>query len=303
MCFIIFTACLFVSCLVNHLFVQTDHEKERRVIRATAFLTKWVLSININHVNASIDNMNSNENGIMIISNHPSIVDAFVIASYHYRMFADRDLIFIAKESVRKIPFIGSYMEKNHLLLSRDIQKDREKMETYLKRLKSTGRTKFVIYLFPEGTTMCPDTLQKSIEFLGGRRPHWTQLLRPKIGALYELLPAVDKIIDLTIRYDGSGMNSSYKDLFLGRYPTDATLVSRDATTLFLPRPSYEDLLRVVERLWDEKEKLLLLNRSPDILGVHDKIAVFLHVYRHSICFMTICFMSMVIEWFHVYLR
>ncbi len=117
---------------------------------------KWILFCAGVHVKViGIENLNGLENGFLTVSNHQSYYD-IPAASV---VFNDRGLSFVAKESIKKVPFISQYMQiMNCLFLNRTSVKAGMKMIKDGNNLLKSGVN---LIVFPEGTRT------RNGEFLG----------------------------------------------------------------------------------------------------------------------------------------
>lgn len=95
----------------------------------------------------------------------------------------------------------------NFIFLHRNWEIDKVKFERRLKRL-AYGEGPFSLVIFPEGTTLCAETLQKSHRYAEKNQlVQLTNVLLPRTTgvqfALTTLDHSIDGILDLTIGYTG----------------------------------------------------------------------------------------------------
>lgn len=197
-------------------------------------------------------------NNKIVICNHSGFLDAGVIMSYHVQRFPNHKLVWVAKSDVSKIPMVGKHFLLEHILLYRDIQKDLSVIHNYKHNLKNS-KTPYVIYLFPEGTTRCVATMKRSRE---NSITQWNNLLLPKCGALYELLPLVDGVMSLTLLYDGVGTGEYHKPMFIGEYPSSVVIHVADVSQNFVPTLTFPELKSALYLEWDKKDEILAQHPS-----------------------------------------
>lgn len=262
MFFIVFIILTFIGGLNIHLFgYKSDKEKIFR--NWVGFLYARVLGISTQiSFTSDIDTTNK---PFLIISNHSSLLDWCGLMLLHEYLFPNHDWIIVAKENIRDVPLIGSYFEKNHIMLKRDIHKDKEVLQQYKEKFRKKSKP-FVIYLFPEGTTFCRETLNKSIEKLGTRRIHWKNLLYPKSGALKELYDIVDgNILDLTLIYKGFGKDQYMYDLLRGNYHKHAHFFLKECCAFSDDNDgTIQFFKKKMEGLWDEKDTFIESINNPE---------------------------------------
>jgi lysocardiolipin and lysophospholipid acyltransferase len=154
--------------------------------------------------------------------------------SYFYNCAAN--VIFMLKQSIRQVPMIGMGMQDyGFIFIRRRWEHDRQHV------LESLGRVKdgFVLVMFPEGTTLHPDALQKSQEYAvkTGISTHPSNVLLPRSTGLWacvdQLSGRLDSIIDITIGIPGIE-RSEFPEL---KYPL--------LDTLFLDKPPRKVHFRV----------------------------------------------------------
>ena len=93
----------------------------------------------------------------------------------------------ILKDSLRKIPALGYFMELFHFIfLSRQWKQDQIRMRETLDAILATGPSKMALLLYPEGTNMSQNTIQKSQSYAHThRKPVLQNVLLPHTTGLY----------------------------------------------------------------------------------------------------------------------
>lgn len=158
---------------------------------------------------------------IVVICNHPGVFDFLYLLYFHALYLPSFSFRFAMKDSLRKIPLFGSYLQKYHLLLSREKEEDQRRVHSFGTHWKSTSSSSCVLYIFPESTSLCKETKEKSERRWYQMNPdqhHWKYLLFPFTGALSSLSPFVDQWYDATLWYTPSCTGKYEKD-YLGFFP------------------------------------------------------------------------------------
>ena len=174
----------------------------------------------------------------ILISNHQLYIDWLYLWQLSYAFQRAHDFIFILKQSIRKIPFIGRGMrDYGFIFIRRRWEQDQQHLHTSLtdlaqqnlvpkeaepeeteQQLLRTSRNKaftkddsggFILVMFPEGTTIHPDAMSKSHTFaqthLGLPASHHPRnVLLPRSTGLWACVktlgPAgLDSMVDVTV--------------------------------------------------------------------------------------------------------
>ena len=171
----------------------------------------------------------------------------------------------MSKSSLANLPCLGSFLKSNHLLVNKkNLEETKRNIQTFKQSLPT--RKPFVIYLFPEGTTMSQKNLEISQQRIGSRRSHWKHLLGPKGGVISEIAPLIDgKILDMTFFYPKTEKrDETHLDLFLEKFPRNIYCGISDKTHLFKPlfqkefdtdKERVKAYERILEEIWDKKEQ------------------------------------------------
>lgn len=223
---------------------------QRIFLKTMQVLVEKVLDLSVRVDDEHDDGKHNNK---IVLCNHVGYMDVPVLMWYHAKRFPNHKMVWVAKSDVSHIPVIGEHMTQEHILLHRDIQKDLSVIHNYRHNLRDT-KTPYVIYLFPEGTTRCVSTMKRSKE---NSILHWNNLLTPKCGALYELMPLVEGVLSLTLIYDGVGTAESPKGVFYGDYPQSVLIHVSDVSNRFMPLLTFADVKSAMLELWDAKDRML----------------------------------------------
>jgi 1-acyl-sn-glycerol-3-phosphate acyltransferase len=148
-----------------------------------------------------------NDGNILLISNHPKMHDMMYLCKF-IQKFPEHNLIIFVKKSLENIPLIGNTIKNIHITLERNIQKDKETIINKLEQISNDGK-KYILLIFPEGTTYCKETIQSF-------REDYKSVLRPKLGglSLIKQYYKYDYIYDASIFYHDSEI-SNYDEDFI----------------------------------------------------------------------------------------
>lgn len=124
------------------------------------YLFNWSIELE------SINNKNNTENNIipnkiLVCSNHPRLLDGFFICKYLLDKYPEHTVLFIVKKDLIKLPVIGNYIKNNFICIERNITIDQPYIINEVNKYKSIYN-KLIIVIFPEGTTICKETITKS---------------------------------------------------------------------------------------------------------------------------------------------
>lgn len=148
-------------------------------------------------------NATSNDNKILMLCNHPKILDGLFIYRYLMDLFPEHKIIFVAKKELCNIPLIGNIIKNNNICLERNFYND----EVYIKTTLNNYIKKYdklIIAIFPEGTTYCKETILKSNNWCElNNLNKFQNVLAPRISGI-KLINNIfkpDYIINNTIYY------------------------------------------------------------------------------------------------------
>jgi 1-acyl-sn-glycerol-3-phosphate acyltransferase len=195
---------------------------------------------------------------VLVISNHPTILDFIYIlhwAKVHNRI---QDVRFIAKDSIGSIPIYGKYIKKSQCLITRDFEKDYDNIINFCKKISNKPR--YILVIFPEGTTINPETKEKSLNFTkNNQKPLFKKVLYPRHRGLELILKhlLIEQFIDLTLFFNDD--RELYKcnndiDVAFDSYPKNGVILSKEIP---LKSVSVKTIASVLEKSWIDKEKFL----------------------------------------------
>lgn len=195
---------------------------------------------------------------VIVTCNHPTNVDFIYLL--HWARLHNRlgDLRFISKNSIGNIPFFGSYIKETHCLIARNYEQDYQIIIDFCQRLNDSDR--YILVIFPEGTTLCPETKEKSFTFCKEKgKPIFGHLLYPRHRGLDLIIShlQLEQWVDITLFYrdDPSCYKCNYAmDILFDSYPKQATMKSKEINLTCLLNLTVEQKL---EQLWLEKENFL----------------------------------------------
>jgi 1-acyl-sn-glycerol-3-phosphate acyltransferase len=195
---------------------------------------------------------------VLLISNHPTILDFIYII--HWAMAHNRveDLRFIAKDAIGNIPFFGQYIKQSQCLISRDFEKDYDTIRHFCTKISQKSR--YILVIFPEGTTICPETKEKSLAFAkSNQKPVFANVLYPRHRGLELILKhlVLEQFIDITLFYNDD--RSCYKcnydiDVLFDSFPKSGVIIAKE---IELKTVSIKSLSQILEQRWIAKEKFL----------------------------------------------
>jgi len=195
---------------------------------------------------------------VLLISNHPTVLDFIYIL--HWAKLNNRveDLRFISKESIGNIPLLGKYIKESQCLISKDFDTDYEKIVSFCKKLSE--QKSYILIIFPEGTTICPETKDKSLNFskINGK-PIFNKVLYPRHRGLELILKhlLIQQFVDITLFYndDRIGYKCNYEhDILFDSYPKNGVIIAKEIP---LKSVTVKTISKILEKIWIKKEKFL----------------------------------------------
>ena len=192
----------------------------------------------------------------LVISNHPSFLDGFIISQWAARHGCLSRIRFITAEWVKQklpLPFgLGAH----HLIsIKRSWEADKATLEAAVAALPADA----ILFFLPEGTTFCPESLEKSVDFARKNGyPVFRHLLCPRIRGLEFVLGLTkwNTIIDMTLDCPERAANpfagSDFEYLLRGNYAR-----TYNVTWKVVDQPSSANCSRWLMRLWQEKDSYL----------------------------------------------
>ncbi len=149
--FVVFATLLILSPIVIYRYIKYVKLGKPRdyqsIYKTNVRFFKWILfCAGVKLDVQGIEHLNNLDNGFLLVSNHQSYYDIPAISV----MLNTRGVSFIAKDSIKKVPFISMYMQiMNCLFLDRSSVKAGMKMIKDGNKLLQSGIN---LIVFPEGT-------------------------------------------------------------------------------------------------------------------------------------------------------
>jgi 1-acyl-sn-glycerol-3-phosphate acyltransferase len=195
---------------------------------------------------------------VLVICNHPTILDFIYLMHWAKAQNRLKDIRFVSKDSIGNIPGIGKYVKQSQCLISRDFEKDYSQIINFCQKL--SHKAKYILVIFPEGTTICPESKEKSINFSkSNQKPFFKKTLYPRHRGLELILKhlLIEQFLDLTLFYNDD--RNCYKcnydiDILFDSYPRNGVIVAKE---LELSSVSVKTVSTILEKSWIEKEKFL----------------------------------------------
>ena len=178
------------------------------------------------------------KSSVLLIANHQSWLDILVLYAY-----CGAPLVFVMKQSLRRIPFLGRVFEKIKFpLIDRNAKHAKSWKDPILAFLEDPLVKPLVI--FPEGTRYH----QKK-----AARSRYNKLLNPHVDGLFLVRDAYEQILDVTICYPKQ-CEPSMINLFLGRM--DKIVIQVEDQTALLKSPERRsDVYRSLKQIWEKKSQ------------------------------------------------
>ncbi|GMT28863.1 hypothetical protein PFISCL1PPCAC_20160 [Pristionchus fissidentatus] len=184
-----------------------DNTLYRGYMRLCLFVFENVSGVDL-IVSGDVDDLLSNKERAIILSNHQSNADwaiAFMLAARHSPSGALESLRFMVKHSIQYVPLFGWYIfQHGYIFVRRAGAFMKEPVLKQLKWLDSLS-SPYWLLIFPEGTRITPETLYRSKQFRRGKGlEHMERVLSPRAAGLKLCLDSLDSleaIYDITIAY------------------------------------------------------------------------------------------------------
>ncbi|XP_065214672.1 lysocardiolipin acyltransferase 1-like [Planococcus citri] len=211
------------------------------------------------------DRINAKEISV-IITNHRTRIDwNFMWAAMYYACQPQTHRLKIAlKAPLRHMPSLGWVMQvANCIYLQRKWENDRITMKKQMEFFHDIG-LEFQILLFPEGTDLTKNSLDKSNEFAKKNNlPPYTQVLHPRTTGFTFLVDTmrskklnINAIYDVTLAYSGY-MPQTETDVIRGNFPKTVHFHINRYPIESLPKDQ-DDLKSWINERWKEKENRLI---------------------------------------------
>ena len=145
----------------------------------------------------------NNNNKLLVILNHPKILDGLFVYNYLINKYPEHFVLFIIKKELINIPLIGKFIHNNFICLERNLNRDKPYLIEQINKYMNI-HNKLIIVIFPEGTTFCKETKQKSDNWCNKNNyEKYNNLLCPRISGtkiIYDTFKP-DLILNNTIYY------------------------------------------------------------------------------------------------------
>jgi hypothetical protein len=182
-------------------------------------------------------------------------MDGFYLALWAINQNILPRIHFIVADWVGKIPLAG-FGEKHFIKVKRDWTSDKETLSQTISQMPEDA----IVFIFPEGTTFCPGSLEKTVDYARKNNlPVFKHLMCPRYKGL-ELLLKVGKwdyMYDLTLHYPERRINpfmgSDFEYLNWGNYPRTCRVEWHKLKEI--PEDNIEKWLL---HLWERKDKRLV---------------------------------------------
>lgn len=208
----------------------------------------------------------------VIISNHQLYSDWVFLWWIAYATRVHGNIFIMLKKSLRKLPLAGWGM-KNYrfLFLSRSWAEDEKVLTEGLARINNDSNWPAWLILFPEGTTLSQNGVNKTTAFAAKRTPPWSlpkHVLLPRTTglrfSLEKLHESVDYVYDATIYYEGipegeyGEVYYSLKQMYInGVHPPGLKMYWRRYKIADIPWQDQALFEKWIFDLWYEKDLLL----------------------------------------------
>lgn len=158
----------------------------------------------------------------LIICNHPTYLDGFIISQWAIRMGVFSRIRFIVADWVTSVPLGGAFTRHHMIPIKRSWETDRTILRDAIAALPDDA----IVFIFPEGTTFCPAGLEKTIDYARSHRlPIYKYLLCPRVRGLKYMLEIGkwSHIYDMTLimpdRMVNPFIGSDFSYVLWGKYP------------------------------------------------------------------------------------
>jgi 1-acyl-sn-glycerol-3-phosphate acyltransferase len=214
-------------------------------------ISKYILGCKLEQKDSNL----TLKNRVLIISNHPTTLDFIYIIHWAKKYGRVGDLRFIAKDTLGNIPILGKYIKNSQCLISRDYEKDKDSIIEFCKKL--SVNPKYILVIFPEGTTLYPESKMKSMNFASSNsKPIFNNVLYPRHKGLELIIKnlVIEQVCDITLFYndDKKCYKCNYdKDFLFDSYPKNGVIVVREVN---IKNIQVENLEKFLEKTWKTKE-------------------------------------------------
>jgi 1-acyl-sn-glycerol-3-phosphate acyltransferase len=201
----------------------------------------------------------------LILANHPGFLDGFYLAKWAISQNVLHRIKFIVAEWVTNIPLPG--FNKDHFIkVKRDWTSDKETLSKAICQLPEDA----IVFIFPEGTTFCPGSLEKTVDYARKHHlPVYKYLMYPRYKGL-ELMLQVGKwgaLYDMTLHYsarlDNPFSGSDFEYLLWGNYPRTCSIEWHKIKEI--PTKHIDTWL---QHLWTIKDRKIAMKLKQEIKSI-----------------------------------
>lgn len=210
------------------------------------------------------DDLINDKKRSLILLNHRTRLDWMFIWMLHSRFQILHQLKIVLKAQLKRVPGPGWAMQHAaYLFLDRDWEKDQKKINSLTSYYRS-AQSPLSLLIFPEGTNLTSNTLQRSNEYAAKQnefqRPYEFTLHPRTTGFTYLLKTMrnkdiLDSIDDVTVAYEGDFARNEL-DLLKGRIPRAVHFDVKRYDVKDLPVDDKE-AGRWLQICWENKEERL----------------------------------------------
>ncbi len=214
-------------------------------------LSKYILGSTLNISGGPIQL----KNRVLVISNHPTVLDVIYLVLWAKEKNRLGDLFFVCKSSLSQMPIIGNLIKQTQCLVSKNFEEDRDNIIDFCKKLSS--QKSYILIIFPEGTTLFPETQLKSQLFAQkNNKVVFENVLYPRHKGLELIIKnlIIEQIVDLTLLYEDDPRITDDRELLLDCYPRKATIIEKE---VILKEITIENLETFLEKTWVVKDKFM----------------------------------------------
>lgn len=164
-------------------------------------MNKYILHWSIETKKVDIDITTANK--VIVMFNHPKVLDGIFVYKYLLERFPDHTVLFMVKKELTNLPLVGNFFKENCICLKRNIKEDEKNIKETVNRFM-LHNNKLVVAIFPEGTTFCKESAERSIKWCNSSniQPYNNVLCPRKSGIkLLQKIINPDLIMNNTMYY------------------------------------------------------------------------------------------------------
>lgn len=169
------------------------------------------------------------DNKVVLYCNHINYIDVFIIPYILTLNYPEYKIMYISRHKYAKLPIVGKYLLKNHILIKNNLVEDITLIKKKLDEFEKNN-DKIILVIFPEGTFMCPDTIKASNKWCDKMviEPY-KNCLAPRTSGIYSVLKILkpEKIIEATIDYPDNpkkNKGTEYYHILFDYFPKNAVV-------------------------------------------------------------------------------